>query len=426
MNVPRRLSPGLDRAPVGLAAVVDEFWPGSHSDQIIRRLNHGFELLWTPMRGMTRVTDLYVDHRGDARADAGDGVRSHPDVRTALTRAAQHDEFGGVVLIPERNKRSGRPVPLDRRGHPVDLRRQFFDEVIDLLVSAKRRVPLFIDKYLGCTWEDAWHVFTTCRDLEVPLMAGSSLPYTVRCPPDVLPEGAQPEEVVVLSTGFGEAVSFHPLELVQSLVERRPGGETGVSHVTYLDQGAFVQAWRQGTHWSHQLVEAALAEVPHRRVGVLDALGAPASSVPSGPPLPAPTGKGEAIVVEYNDGLRLSILRLTGYMLRRSAAFRVRGDTAPHVTWTPTGAKLTEGVEMMGPLVPAPGQPKPRTWNFDHLTFFVDRFLATGSAPHPIERNLLTNGVIDAAMESRAQRGQRLPTPHLNISYKPLTTQEPQ
>jgi hypothetical protein len=76
---------------------------------------------------------------------------------------------------------------------------------------------------------------------------------------------------------------------------------------------------------------------------------------------------------------------------------------------------------MTGPLVPHLGESKPRTWNFDHLTFFIDRFMATGRAPHPVERNLLTGGVVDAAMNSRARGFDRLETPHLKIAYPPPT-----
>jgi hypothetical protein len=412
------------RSQPHLAAIVDEYWPGSHADQIVSRLNNGFELMWVPMKGSASVSTLYVNHR-DGRKAAARQVRPdlHSSIEGALVAARDGPGLDGVVIVPERNKRSGRPVPLDARGHPDDLRRRYFDTVASYLEGSNLRVPVYLDKYLGNTWADAIHVYETSRRLGLPLMAGSSLPLTMRCPPATFAEGSKVTEAVVLSTGFGEAVLYHPLELVQAMIERRSGGETGVAHVTYVDQRGFAAAWRSENYWSHGLVEAALDAVPHVDADFLDYWAPTAVVRDEHGRLPAPTGLGEALVVEYVDGFRLSILMLSGYMLRRSAAFRVDGRAAPLVTWTPTGAKLP-AVPMSGHLVPGPGEGKPQTWNFDHMSFFIDRFMATGIAPNPLERNLLTNGVMDAAMQSRSAEYERLATPHLHIEYQPTTLED--
>ena len=104
-------------------------------------------------------------------------------------------------------------------------------------------------------------------------------------------------------------------------------------------------------------------------------------------------------------------------MLRRAVAVKMAGSWAPLVTNTPTGSKLPDE-PMVGPMVPGPGQRKPATWNFDHLALFVDRFLQDRRPPFPVERTLLTSGVLDAAFTSR-ERGARVETPHLNVSYRP-------
>lgn len=406
-----------------VAALVNEYWPGSHADLIVTKLCDGYEVMWTPVRPHIDVTSLYVHDPGPtdvgAQRAAARGIGVHPNVERALRCGGPRIDVGGAVVIGERNEKSGRAAELDERGRPVDPRFEFFTEIARVCEADGRPIPVFIDKYLGRTWEQCLSVYETARWLKMPLMAGSSVPVTLR-PPTQIPLGAEVEEIVAVATGIGEAPIFHPLELVQSMIERRRGHETGVAFVQFLSGDAFWAAWRNQDRWSTALRDAALAVVPHRPEPAEEYYAGQPSTVDSqaGPALPQ--GAQEAIVVDYVDGTRLSILLLTGYMLRRAVAIRVHGEESPLVTWTPTGVKLTP--DAMGTTKAAkPGQRKPPTWNFDHLAFFVDEFLQTGDAPIPIERTLLTSGILDAAMTSRFRGGELVKTPHLAIDYHPRT-----
>ena len=42
-----------------------------------------------------------------------------------------------------------------------------------------------------------------------------------------------------------------------------------------------------------------------------------------------------------------------------------------------------------------------------------------GQSPIPLERTLLTTGMIDAVMTSRFEQGKLLETPHLAVTYQP-------
>lgn len=61
--------------------------------------------------------------------------------------------------------------------------------------------------------------------------------------------------------------------------------------------------------------------------------------------------------------------------------------------------------------------PPPGARFFDAQVMNLEKFFETGKAPYPVERTLLTTGVLDAAMESHHQRGARIETPELDVRY---------
>ena len=48
----------------------------------------------------------------------------------------------------------------------------------------------------------------------------------------------------------------------------------------------------------------------------------------------------------------------------------------------------------------------------------VEEMFMTGKAPYPVERTLLTTGLVAAAMHSLASGQKRIPIPHLAIRYQ--------
>ena len=53
------------------------------------------------------------------------------------------------------------------------------------------------------------------------------------------------------------------------------------------------------------------------------------------------------------------------------------------------------------------------------LTVKIEDFLGRAAPPYPVERTLLTGGILDWALESRVRGHKRLETPDLEVKYDP-------
>ena len=55
---------------------------------------------------------------------------------------------------------------------------------------------------------------------------------------------------------------------------------------------------------------------------------------------------------------------------------------------------------------------------FNPLSRHIERMIATGQSPYPVERTLLTTGLTAASIESLWLGQKTLATPHLAIDYQ--------
>ena len=61
--------------------------------------------------------------------------------------------------------------------------------------------------------------------------------------------------------------------------------------------------------------------------------------------------------------------------------------------------------------------PPPGAKYFDGLVANIEKLFNTGQSPYPVERTLLTSGILDFALESHHRRGARIETPELDVRY---------
>jgi hypothetical protein len=225
-------------------------------------------------------------------------------------------------------------------------------------------------------------------------MAGSSVPLAQRVPPLELAAGAEIEEAVSIHGGGIESYDFHALEVMQSFIESRRGGETGVSRVELLTGETFKQAMASG-RWSQDLVDAAMAA---EQKGAFQRQGRPDAKPATPSPVLASLAPRHAVVVTYKDGTRGTAITIGNSADRWNFACRLRGQREPLAT------ALFNG-------------PWGNLCLFTALSNAIAHLFKTGKSPYPVERTLLVSGILDAAMHSHQAGGKAVETPQLEFSY---------
>lgn len=288
-------------------------------------------------------------------------------------------DIDAVLLIIEHGD-----YPQNERRQLLYPRFEFYQQIVDVFKKTGRTVPVFVDKHLSYDHRQAAKMVQTARDMKFGLMAGSSLPVTWRRP-EIEPTVGTPFREGMVTFGYDRMTSeiylFHAFEVLQCMWERRKGGETGVKSVEFLEGGAVWQAGDE-ERWSWRLLDAALARCPSRNFGLVrENVLHP-----------------QAVLVEYEDGTRASILNL----FEQTADF---GFAATIDGWS-------EPLSSCFYLPPPPG-----ARFFDPLTHNIEKFFSTGVPPYPVERTLLTSTMTDLAMLSLHENSRVVSDPALTVKY---------
>lgn len=395
-----RTGPGK---PVQVAGIVSVYHHNSHADVIVGRTLRGYSLLDREPRPNLKLMSLYTDQvpKNDISRAASTkyGFPIYPSVRKALTLGGDTLAVEGVLFVIEHGNYEN-----SQTGAKVFPKRRLFEQIADVFEKSGRSVPVFSDKHLADNWKDAKWIYDRAQELNVPMMAGSSIPSAWRDPPTDVRRGAKLKELVAVSYGGIESYGFHGLEMIQSLAERRAGGETGVASVLCLSGDAVWDAARgkqpsvvttddlksgkaaRVNLYDQSLFEKTLSVLHNRRwekrkKTIRESVREPV-----------------LFVINYRDGFRANMLILNGAVSEWAAAWRYADGS--------TDATVFRHME---------GRP------YHHFTYLlkgIEKMMETGKPTWPVERTLVTSGVLDAIMISRRDGGAWKETPYLDVKYR--------
>jgi len=361
--------------PKGVAILAAAYAPHSPAQHMGDRILVGYPYAGAWHQPNLKLVSLYVQHPapGDLSSErAGEfNFPIYPKVAEAL-RAGSKDLGVDAVLI-------------------FDGTEQMFAECLDAFEFANRAVPVFHHLSLSPSFEKARRMVESARRLRFPLMAGSSLPVTWRLPAVELPAGCRIEEALVVGVGRSDGMDFHALDALGCMVERRAGGETGVSAVQWLEGDA---VWKAGEdrRYSKELLVSALSR-SDTPLGLSEKDGRTQNLVESGQ-LRVLAKNPAAYLIEYRDGLKAAVLMLDGAIKDFNFAARLRGGEMHSTQFLLT--------------------PEPNATHSACLMHEVEEMIMSGTAPYPVERTLLAGGILESASKSKT----RLETPHLAVAYR--------
>jgi hypothetical protein len=365
----------------------------SHAQHFLDRLALGYTWGGQWLKPRLDLAGLYVDQfpEGDlARSRAQKyGIPIQPSIAEALTLGTGKLAVDGVIIIGEHGD-----YPQNELGQTLYPRYEFFQQVVKVFEASGRSVPVFNDKHLSTDFQQAATMVAESKRLGFPFLAGSSLPVTHRLPEIDLPWGTPLVESVAVGYGGVDSYDFHGLETAQCMSERRRGGEVGIRSVQAL-RGARMWERVAGEAQTQRLLLAALSR-------------SHSLPVQDGYPTDAPSfdwarrvfPEGYGYFIEHRDGFRTALFMLP---VRDFNYAGLNGETG--------------AITSCQMYLPMPGASATTADFFNPLIHHIEEMILENRAPYPVERTLLTTGMLQAAVQSLHRDGAPIETPQMSVRY---------
>ncbi len=377
-----------------IAFLGTDVYQHSHAQHFLDRFSMGYAMGGKWREPLVDVASVYLDQFNDKDLGRERVARYQhklfPSIAEALTLGGKELAVDGVVIIGEHGK-----YPKNEMGQTLYPRYRWFKEVVKVFESSGRAVPIFNDKHLSTDWNECREMVADARRLNFPFYAGSSLPVTWRLPSYELPLGSSLRESVCVAYGGIDSYDFHALETAQCMSERRQGGEVGIKSVQAARGDKLFQMLEQPQREAtRQLFVSALCRSHNLPVE---------TGYPTGPityewakrSLPDTIG----YFVEHLDGFHTAVF-MTAIRDFNYAGLLANGQIV--------------GCQMY---LPMPGSSATTADFFNPLSYHVEQMFVQGKTAYPVERTLLTSGMVIAGVQSLFKDQALVPTPDMAIQY---------
>jgi hypothetical protein len=379
-----------------IAFLGTDVYQHSHAQHFLDRLAMGSAKAGRWSTPPVEIASVYIDQFNEKdlgkQRIAKYGLKQFATIEEALTLGGSKLAVDGVVIIAEHGK-----YPRNDMGQTLYPRYSWFKKCVKVFEDSGRSVPVFNDKHLSTNWEECVEMVADSKRLKFPFYAGSSLPVTWRIPSYEMDLNTPLKESACVAYGGVDSYDFHALETAQCVSERRKGGEVGIKSV---------HAAKGEKLW-------ALLEAPDREItrqlfvsGLCRSHNLPTEGgYPTEPVtyewakknLPATTG----YLIEHRDGFRTAIYMTS---IRDFNFAGMRADNGEII-----------GCQMY---LPMPGTSATTADFFTPLIRNIEQMIVTGSTRYPIERTLLTSGMVIGGVHSLAAGEAKYETPMMQVVYQ--------
>jgi hypothetical protein len=343
------------------------------------------------------VASVYIEQKikeGDLAQQriAKYGLKEYSTIAEALTLGTSKLAVDGVVIIAEHGD-----YPKNEKEQTRYPRYDWFKQVVKVFEASGRSVPVFNDKHLSTQWNECREMVEDSKRLGFPFLAGSSLPVTWRFPSIDMPVGTPLKESVCACYGGVDSYDFHGLETAQCMSERRKGGEVGIRSVTALKgERVWEELGKPGRDDTRRLLVAALTRSHNLPVE---------GGFPTAP-----------VCYEWAKAKMPGII---AYFIEHRDGFRTTMFLCPIQDFNYAGLRSDDGEIISCQMyLPMPTHGSTTADFFNPLARHIENLILTGRAPYPVERTLLTSGMVIGGVESLARNGAVYETPEMGVAYR--------
>ena len=370
----------------------------SHAQHFLDRHAMGYTFAGRWQEPRFDIASVYIDQFSEGGSDLGKQriakyqLKSFSTIEEALTLGTSKLAVDGVVIIGEHGD-----YPVNDRGQKRYPRYEWFKKIVKVFEDSVRSVPVFNDKHLSTVWLECKEMVEDSVRLKFPFLAGSSLPVTWRMPATEIPLDTPLKESVCVCYGKIDSYDLHGLETAQCMSERRRGGESGAKRVLAVSGDRVWKELEQSDRTdSRRLFVAALTRSHNLPVE---------GGYPTAP-------------VTYEWAKQVMADAVTAYFIEHNDGFRTCMFMGPIRDFNYAGLRSDNGAIVSCQMyLPMPTHGATTADFFNPLARHIEEVILTGRTPYPVERTLLTSGMVIAAVESLYQKQVPIDTPHLAVRY---------